>query len=293
MILRRVGRSHRNSLKSGRKAARLSYFARGSAVTGKGGRSGFSALMMDTLPNLDAVEKGQCFPFWLYEGDEGAKADLLGERIPGFRRLDAITDYGLQHFRSAYPSESVSREDIFHYVYGLLHSEDYRTRFRANLAKELPRIPCVKPVEDYRAFRDAGKRLGELHVGYEDVDPYPATVDTGGKLLLDDPESAYRVTRMKHPGTGRNKDLSMVIYNDHITIRDIPGAAWDYIVNGKPALAWVMDRQRVRTDKASGIVSDANRYAIETVGDPRYPARPIPTDHHRQPGDHEDCACTS
>ena len=241
------------------------------AVTGKGGRSGFSALMMDALPNLHTIDTGQCFPFWLYEGDEEGQADLLGERNPGYRRLDAITEFGLQEFRSAYPSESVSREDIFHYVYGLLHSEDYRTRFRANLAKELPRIPCVKPVEDYRAFRDAGKRLGELHVGYEDVDPYPATVDTGGKLLLDDPESAYLVTRMKHPGTGRNKDLSMVIYNDHITIRDIPGAAWDYIVNGKPALAWVMDRQRVRTDKASGIVSDANRYAIETVGDPRYP----------------------
>ena len=241
------------------------------AVTGKGGRSGFSALMLDALPNLHTIDTGQCFPFWLYEVEEDAEADLLGERIPGFRRLDAITDYALQHFRSAYPSEPVSREDIFHYVYGLLHSEDYRSRFRANLAKELPRIPCVKPVEDYRAFRDAGKRLGELHVGYEDVDPHPVTIDTGGKLLMEDPEVAYRITKMKHPGSGRNKDQATVIYNDYITIRDIPEAAWDYVVNGKPALSWVMERQCIRTDKASGIVSDANRYAIETVGDPRYP----------------------
>ena len=241
------------------------------AVSGTGARAGFSALMMDVLPNLHTIDSGQCFPFWLYEADEDTQADLLGEQIPGFRRLDAITDYSLRCFRDAYPSESVSREDVFRYVYGLLHSEDYRNRFSANLAKVLPRIPCVKPVEDYRAFRDAGRRLGELHVGFEDVNPFPATIDTGGKLLMEDPEAAYRVTRMKHPGTGRNKDLSMVIYNDHITIRDVPGAAWDYIVNGKPALAWVMDRQRVRTDKASGIVSDANRYAIETVGDPRYP----------------------
>ncbi len=152
-----------------------------------------------------------------------------------------------------------------------MHSEDYRSRFQANLAKEVPRIPCVKPVEDYRAFRDAGRRLGELHVSYEDVDPYPATIDTGGKLLMEDPEAAYRVTRMKHPGSGRNKDRSTVIYNPHITIRDIPEAAWEYAVNGKPALAWVMKRQCVRTDKASGIVSDANRYAIETMGNPRYP----------------------
>ena len=76
---------------------------------------------------------------------------------------------------------------------------------------------------------------------------------------------------MRHPGTGKNKDRSTVIYNRHITIRDIPDGAWDYVVNGKPALQWVMERQRVKTDKASGIVSDANRYAIETVGDPRYP----------------------
>ena len=241
------------------------------AVTGKGGRSGFSALMMDALPNLHTIDTGQCFPFWLYEGDDDAEADLLGERIPGYRRLDAITDYGLQHFRTAYPTESVSREDIFHYIYGLLHSEDYRSRFRANLSKELPRIPCVKPVEDYRAFRDAGKRLGELHVGYESVEPYLATIDTGGKLLMTAPEEVYRVTKMRHPGSGRNKDRSTVIYNAHITIRDIPEAAWEYVVNGKPALAWVMERQCVRTDKASGIVSDANRYAIETVGDPRYP----------------------
>ncbi len=240
-------------------------------VTGKGGQSGFSALMLDTLPNLDTIEKGQCFPFWLYERDENAKADLLGERSTGYRRLDAITDYALHHFRSAYPSEAVSREDIFHYVYGLLHSEDYRRRFRANLVKEFPRIPCVKPVEDFRTFRDAGKRLGELHVGYEDIEPYPATIDTGGTLSTEDPETAWRVTRMKHPGSGRNKDRSTVIYNAHVTIRDIPDAAWEYVINGKPALAWVMQRQGVRTDKASGIVSDANRYAIETAGDPRYP----------------------
>ena len=227
--------------------------------------------MMDILPNLDTIEKGQCFPFWLYEGDDGHEADLLGERIPGFRRLKAITEYGLQRFRSAYASETITREDIFYYVYGLLHSEDYRGRFRANLAKDLPRIPCVKPVEDYRAFRDAGKRLGELHVGYESFEPYPATIDSGDKPLMTAPEEVYRVTKMRHPGSGRNKDRSTVIYNSHITVRDVPEAAWEYVVSGKAALAWVMERQCVKTDKASGIVSDANRYAIETVGDPRYP----------------------
>ena len=241
------------------------------AVSGKGARAGFSALMMNTIANIETIEKCQCFPFWLYERNDDEDGNLFGERVHGYRRSEAITDYGLKRFRSAYPSENVNREDVFHYVYGLLHSEDYRNRFRANLGKELPRVPCVKPVEDFRAFRDAGKRLGERHVGYEDVEPYPAAVDTGGKLPVDDPEVVYRVTGMKHPGTGKSKDRSTVIYNDHITVRDIPDAAWDYVVNGKSALSWVMERQAVKRDRASGIVSDANRYAVETVGDPRYP----------------------
>ncbi len=244
------------------------------AVTGKGGRSGFSALMMDALPNLHTVDTGQCFPFWLYERveDENAAQGFLPDDEGGeYSRRNAITNYGLKMFRDAYPSEAVTREDIFHYIYGLLHSEDFRCRYAANLTKELPRIPCVKSTEDYRAFRDAGKRLGELHVNYEAVVPYPATIDTGGQLLMDAPEATYRVTRMRHPGTGMNKDRSTVIYNSHITIRDVPGAAWEYVINGKPALSWVMERQCVKTDKASGIVSDANGYAVETVGDPRYP----------------------
>ncbi len=242
------------------------------AVTGKGGRSGFSALMIDALPNLHTVDTGQCFPFWLYE-PANAEPDLLADQTDtGFHRRDAITDYAVERFRTAYPDETITREDIFHYIYGLLHSEDYRERFRANLAKELPRIPCVATVDDYRAFRDAGQLLGELHVGYESVDRYPAEIDTGEvSLERMDPETAYRVTKMRHPGVGRNKDHSTVIYNPHITVRGIPEEAWDYVVSGKPALQWVMLRQCVKTHKASGIESDANRYAIETVGDPRYP----------------------
>ena len=243
------------------------------AVTGKGGRSGFSALMLDSLPSLDTIEKGQCFPFWLYEKDEDAETDLLGERVPGYRRRDAITDYGLQYFNSAYPSESVRREDLFHYVYGPLHSTDYRSRFGANLSKELPRIPCVRTVDDFRTFRDAGRRLGDLHVNYESAEPYPVTIRQGDLRLatIDDPTSYFRVTKMKFGGRGRDKDKTTVIYNTNITMENIPLEAYEYVVNGKPALEWVMDRQVVKTDRASGIVNDANRYAVETVGDPAYP----------------------
>ena len=246
------------------------------AVTGKGSRNGLSALMADRLVDLNMLEAGaQCFPLWLYDdASPDAEPDMLSELETGtsVQRRDAITDDALDLFAAAYPTETIDRENIFHYVYGLLHAEGYRERFRANLTKELPRIPCVASVEDYRAFRNAGQRLGELHVGYESVDRYPAEIDTGGASLEGmDPEVAYRVTKMRHPGTGRKKDITTVIYNPHITVRGIPEGAWDYVVNGKPALQWVMLRQCVKTHKASGIVSDANRYAIETVGDPRYP----------------------
>lgn len=245
------------------------------AVTGKGGRAGFSALMLDTLPSLDTVEKGQCFPFWLYEEPKSDEGDLFKSEDTegGLVKRDAITEEGLDYFRLAYPGESVSREDVFNYVYGLLHSNDYRERFWNNLAKGLPRIPCVKSIAGFRAFRDAGQRLGRLHVGYESVAPYPATIDSCGRDLesVTDPVSFFRVERMKHPGSGKKKDRSTVIYNHNLTIRGIPEAAWDYVINGKPALSWIMERQSVGRDKASGIVSDANEYAVETMGDPRYP----------------------
>ena len=245
------------------------------AVTGKGGRAGFSALMLDALPNLHTIDSAQCFPFWLYDEPEPDEGDLFESQNSeaGLVPRNAITDEGLAQFRQAYPGESISRDDIFHYIYGLLHSEDYRERYRNNLSKGLPRIPCAKSIADFRAFRDAGLRLGRLHVGYEDITPYPATIDTGGRGLesVTNPVSFFRVVKMKHPGSGKKKDRSTIIYNHNLTIRGIPEAAWNYVVNGKPALSWIMERQSVGTDKASGIVSDANEYAVETMGDPRYP----------------------
>ena len=245
------------------------------AVTGKGGRAGFSALMLDALPNLHTIDSGQCFPLWLYEEPEPDEGDLFESGGAGARLVqrDAITEKGLDYFLKAYPDQVITRDDVFYYIYGLLHSKDYRERFRNNLTKGVPRIPCLKSIADLRAFRDAGERLGRLHVGYESVTPYPATIDSGGRALdsVTDPVSFFRVIRMKHPGTGKKKDRSTVIYNHNLTIRDIPESAWNYVVNGKPALSWIMERQSVGTDKASGIVSDANEYAVETMGDPRYP----------------------
>jgi predicted helicase len=157
---------------------------------------------------------------------------------------------------------------VFYYVYGLLHSPDYRERYADNLSKELPRIPCVKTYTDFQAFSQAGRDLAELHLNYETVAMYPAQI-AGGALLLKD--SDYRVEKMKYGKKGKDKDLSTLIYNDKITVTGIPLEAYEYVVNGKPALDWVVERQCVSTHKDSGIVNDANDWAIETMQNPKYP----------------------
>ncbi len=149
-------------------------------------------------------------------------------------------------------------------VYGLLHSPEYRERYADNLSKELPRIPRVETAAGFWGFSKAGRELAALHLNYETVEPYPLIIEAKGPLS----DSDYLVEKMKFAKKG---DKTSVIYNGKITLRGIPEAAWDYVVNGKAALDWVMERQGVKTDKASGIVNDANDWAIETMGDPKYP----------------------
>ena len=244
-------------------------------VTGKGSRNGLSALMSDTLPDLNMLEAGsQCFPLKLYEKLEAGDDDLfIGKDNNKYQVQDGISDQALTHFETAYPGETISKEDLFYYLYGILHSKDYRIKYQNNLMKQLPRLPAVTDVEDYRAFHEAGCILAELHLGYESVDPWPATINNGEGLPEGvSPDQLYRVEKMKYGGgRGSKKDRSIVIYNSYITVSEIPLEAYDYIVNGKPAIQWIMERQCVKTDNASGIVNDANCYALETVGNPAYP----------------------
>jgi len=236
------------------------------------------ALMTNRIIDIQTDGGVQCFPLYTYDAPapmsaEAAKqASLLGSPPTPAKaertRRDAITDEGLVHFKTAYPGETISKEDIFYYVYGLLHSEDYRERYADNLAKELPRIPCVKTAADFWAFSKAGRALAELHLNYETVKPYPLQIQGGGAGLTD---ADYRVEKMKYGKSGKDKDLTTLIYNHKITLTGIPLEAYEYVVNGKPALDWVVERQCVKTDKDSGIVNDANDWAIETMKNPRYP----------------------
>jgi predicted helicase len=245
-------------------------------MSSPGSKGAFSVLMTDVVPSLHMADMAgcQCFPLYVFDSEdkevEGQQSLNLYEesKAAAAKRRDGITDEGLAHFQSAYPGESITKEDVFYYVYGLLHSPDYRERFSDNLGKELPRIPRVKMFDDFWAFSQAGRKLADLHLNYESVEPYPLKIDSLGKKLAD---TDYRVEKMRYGRKGKDKDLTTLHYNDRITLTGIPLEAYEYVVNGKAALDWVVERQSVKIDKDSGIVNDANDWANETVNDSKYP----------------------
>lgn len=248
-------------------------------VNAKYDGNGFIALISDLLPDLHCNGDSQCFPLYLYdqcaviEGTDSPNGELFdaqqgAQPSSASMRRDAITDAGLEHFQANYPDTAITKEDLFYYAYGLLHSLDYRERFADNLGKELPRLARVRRATDFLAFSQAGRKLADIHLNYETVAPYPVKIDTGGTKLTN---VDYRVEKMRYGKRGKEKDLTTLHYNAKVTLTGIPLEAYEYVVNGKPALDWVVDRQCVKTDKDSGIVNDANDWAVETMGNPRYP----------------------
>ena len=233
------------------------------------GAKGYSCLMVDHIPCLDFLEKTQCFPRWLPgEQPKTAVGELFGNQN---QMPSGFSPEALPHFQAAYPERSITEDDLFYYIYGILHSEDYRTRYANNLMKELPRIPRVATHEQFMAFVEAGQELARLHVHFEDVTPYAGVTIEYTKSG----QPSFRVKQMKwgkiKGKTGNAaKDKSTLIYNDWITVKNIPLEAQEYVVNKKSALDWVVERACVSIDKASGIVNDFNDYAAE-MGNERYP----------------------
>ncbi|SFT44778.1 type ISP restriction/modification enzyme [Arthrobacter sp. ov118] len=232
-----------------------------------GSAATFSVLMNDTVPALTPNGGNQVFSLYTYEpasaeaqGDLFAAAD--SDVVDGYVRKDNITDATLTAYRSFYEDPAISKEDIFYYVYGLLHSPAYKEQYRADLMKMLPRIPKVK---DFWGFSKAGRALSDLHLNYETVEPYALDEIVQGEPIGDLFEF-YRVNKLSF---GARKDHSRITYNSRITLAGIPDEAFDYQVNGKSALEWIIDRYQVTTHKDSQITNDPNDYCRE-VGDPRY-----------------------
>lgn len=238
--------------------------------TGRGATKEFSVLMVDTLPDYELVSKAQWMSLYTYEpvveDDGGFNLNLGGgEVVDGYTRKENITDATLAAYRSAYGDEGIAKEDIFYYIYALLHHPEYREKYAADLKKMLPRIPLVKGFWEYSR---AGRALAELHLGYESVDPYPLD-EVASSPAPEDLEERFEFYRVQKLQFGPKKDKTRIQYNGHLTLKGIPEEAYEYQVNGRSALEWVIDRYQVKTDKKSLITNDPNDYC-RAVNDPRY-----------------------
>lgn len=234
----------------------------------------YSAFISSNSLNYHTMASGDCFPLYWYE-EEKAAGGIFGTSSTGrYVKHESITDTALDVFRKAYPhvflgrykkdgGEELSKEDIFYYVYGILHSPEYRKRFEFNLKKELPRIPLAR---DFDVFSRSGRALANLHLNYETAEPWADIVEEGDSV---NPGRTVKMRFGKCKKTEDNPkgvDKTTIHVSENLTLKNIPERAYDYVVNGRPAIEWLIDRYQVRTDTASGLVNDPNEYS----DDPRY-----------------------
>ena len=259
-------------------------------------RKELTSLMTDLLPDLHTMGTTQTFPLYTWEPlspTSGSEPDLfadlatasesqadgaatassldfsrpIGNQIPvildGYRRVDNVTDATLASYREHYGDPGITKEDIFFYLYALLHHPEYRERYEDDLKKMLPHIPRAT---GFHTYASVGRELADLHVNYERVEPYPSVQEEASLHAPADPWERYRIgeRKMRFPKLGRrDKDFTRLEYNDYVTLTGIPAEAQGYSISGRSPLEWIIDRYHVKTDKASGIVNDPNDFLRE------------------------------
>lgn len=231
-------------------------------ISGAGTNKGFSVLMSDCIEERNLLAASQCFPLYMYDREEAKKGDdfvgsLFGEvpnDSPKYKRRYALSDAALKKFQDMYGSK-VTKEDIFYYLYAVLQSKQYIENYGDNLSKEMPRIPML---EGFFEWVPIGRQLASLHLGYERVVD-PASLGLTVEITKED----YTVTQIKFAKEGKDKKKDTIIFNPYITISGIPERAYEYVVNGRSAIEWIMESYRVKTDKDSGITDDPNTYGDE------------------------------
>lgn len=226
--------------------------------------SGETVLMTDCIPDLHYCGDVQAFPLYWYEE---IKADTSVMELPGLEKQsgyikhDAISDFILQEFRKI-AGPRVQKEDIFNYVYGALHNPDYRAKFAADLKKQLPRLPLPKNRREFEKIEKIGRELANLHLHYEEIDPWPLDEIAAGKI-------DYRVEKMSWAKDGKTVRKDMLVVNPSLTLAGIPKEAHEYLVNGRTPLEWLIERYQVSTHAESGIKNDPNKWG-EEHGYPEY-----------------------
>ena len=236
-------------------------------IPGIGGTRDFSTIITNIIPDLNIfISASQFFPLYTYEKlSELGSLFATNSRSSGYSRKDNIPDSILQKFQTHYNNPNLTKEDIFYYIYGILHSTEYKTRFAADLKKMLPRIPLAA---SFTAFSSAGRNLAHWHLNYETIEPYPLE-EIHTQLLLEDTD--YRVHKMifaKQRVNGKLvADKTTIIYSNKITISGIPLEAYDYKVCDRSAIEWIIERYQISRDKDSGILNDPNTWNPEN---PRY-----------------------
>jgi predicted helicase len=236
-------------------------------VTGTGAGKPFCNLITDKIPNYHTLDTDQCFPLYYYEENKEVQKGLFetddtstGSVSGKYVRRDGVSDYILDKATKQYKATNINKEDIFYYVYGFLHSPEYRETFANDLKKMLPRLLLVEDVKDFWAFSKAGRELAEIHLNYESVPPYK------GVKVVGEESNFYKVEKMRFP---KKDQKDTIHFNSQITISNIPKEAYEYVVNGKSAIEWIMERYQITTHKESQITNDPNDWADE-VGNPRY-----------------------
>ncbi|HYU76510.1 MAG TPA: type ISP restriction/modification enzyme, partial [Ktedonobacteraceae bacterium] len=217
-------------------------------VAGVGDRKGFGCLATNLIPNLDlAFEKVQCFPYYTYLED-------------GTNRRENITDWALSQFQTKYSPE-VTKWDIFHYVYAMLHHPQYRERYAENLKRDLPHIPLLHNKEAFETCVHIGKQLMDMHINYEQAREYKLEW-----LEKEDVPFSWRVEKMR-----LSTDRRVVVVNESLRLGPLPPECFEYRLGNRSALEWVIDQYQVSKDPRSGIESDPNRlddreYIVRLVG---------------------------
>ncbi len=229
--------------------------------------------MVDRVADFQLIMNAKCFP---RSKPRPTFAALLTSHGPEPEAQSGAMvsnlGTGVEELKSFYPNLSIHDDQVFYYIYGLLQCPEYLERFQTNLQKELPRIPAVASAEDFLAFAEWGRQLADLHVDYDEIEEYPVKEEWVDPvtLSLQEDEKKYRVEKMRFPD---KNDRSTIRYNHFLTVSGIPEETYEFTVNGRSLVAWVMDRQQVRIHKDSGIVNDPNDFANETMKDPAYPLR--------------------